>query len=175
MGTIKSHLPVKLFAAITFHPSFNLPELYGKLDSDISQIEEKSVPYDFSSFTDYYHSEMGSHLKKLFIVFSDLIDPVELPGIKVNTNLIEKQYMVNNKRQVNIDPGYISEAKLVLATTKNYSHRIYLSQGIFADLHLQFSKGSFQPQPWTYPDYMQKNVLEFFNGIKKKYLEQLTD
>jgi hypothetical protein len=173
MGKIKEHLPVKLFAAITCSASFNLPALYDKLEKFFSPIEQTSASFNFSSYTDYYQSEMGDNLQKLFIAFSDLIDPAELPVIKVTTNLIESEYMHDNIRPVNIDPGYIESAKLVLATTKNYSHRIYLNQGIFADLHLHFAKRTFQPQPWTYPDYIRKDTIVFFNAIRKRYLEQL--
>ena len=86
-----------------------------------------------------------------------------------------KIYTVNEKRLVNIDPGYICPAKLVLATTKNYSHRIYLNKNIYGDIHLQFSNGTFQSQPWTYPDYQNKENIRFFNALRKRYLEQLGD
>ena len=120
MGKIKEHLPVKLFVAITSAASFNLPELFDKLEKFFSPIEQTSEPFNFSSFTDYYQSEMGENLQKLFVSFTALIDPAELPVIKVTTNLIESEYISSNIRPVNIDPGYIESAKLVLATTKNY-------------------------------------------------------
>ena len=75
---------------------------------------------------------------------------------------------------VNLDPGYISEVKLVLATTKNYAHRIYLRDGIYGDVHLSFTQNSFQVQPWTYPDYQQKAVIEFFNLVRQNYLQQIS-
>ena len=173
MGRIHKHLPVKLFSAITYHQSFDTQSLFSLMKLKFSEIEIKSESYNFSAFTDYYKNEMGEELRKLFIVFASLIDPVELPSIKLETNKVETELLEGANRQVNIDPGYITQAKLVLATTKNYSHRIYLGEGIFGDLHMQFSKGSFIPQPWTYPDYRQKNMIEFFNRVRQRYLEQL--
>ena len=94
--------------------------------------------------------------------------------LKIQTNKIEEKYSENNKRRINIDPGYVTQAKLVLATTKNYSHRIHLAKGIFGDVHLTVYKGKFKPNPWTYPDYKEKFVLEFFDNVRKIYLESLT-
>jgi len=173
MGKIHKHLPVKLFSAITYQHSINIQSLFTIMERKFSVIEIKSEPYDFSAFTDYYKKEMGEDLQKLFIVFASLIEPEALPSIKLETNKIETEQIKGAGRGVNIDPGYITQAKLVLATTKNYSHRLYLGQGIFGDLHMQFGKGSFNPQPWTYPDYQQKNMIEFFNTVRQRYLEQL--
>ena len=117
--------------------------------------------------------EMGDNLTKLFLVFARLINPIVLPDIKNNTNLLEKDFSRDERRQVNLDPGYISEAKLVLATTKNYAHRIYLDKGIFGDIHLAYTNQSFQKQPWTYPDYQQKEIIDFFNDVRQKYLHQI--
>ena len=91
----------------------------------------------------------------------------------ITANQLTARYSIRGKRKINLDPGYISQAKLVLATTKDYSHRLYLNQGIFADLHLQFYQGSFRKQPWTYPDYQQKDVILFFNQARNRYLHQL--
>ena len=174
MGQAKDHPPVKYFAGITYNPNFDgLDNSLSLLEETFSMIELKSEPYDFSDFTDYYESELGSGLKKFFVVFAKLQPPEILPQFKINTNKIETRFIKENKRQINIDPGYLSEAKVVLATTKNYDHRIYLHDGIFADLHLKFTQKSFQSQPWTYPDYKQEKVIEFFIELRHRYLHQL--
>ena len=174
MGIIKEHPAVKYFAGITYHPDFDrLQECLNLLEENFSKIENSSDHYDFSDFTNYYESEMGKDLKKFFIVFSDLDTPENLPNIKIKTNQIESKFIINNNRQINIDPGYVSEAKIVLATTKNYDHRIYLGQGIFADLHLKFTNKSFQTQPWTYPDYKQDKIIHFFEELRLNYFRQL--
>lgn len=174
MGKVKEHPPVKYFAGITYNPDFKvLQDTLNLLEETFSMIEIKSDTYDFSYFTDYYESEMGSDLKKFFVVFSELQPPETLPKYKISTNHIETKFILENKRQINIDPGYVSEAKVVLATTKNYDHRIYLGEGIFADLHLRFSNKVFQSQPWTYPDYNQQQIIKFFMDLRERYFKQL--
>jgi len=121
-------------------------------------------------YTSYYEKEMGDPLYRRMISYLDLIDPVRLPEIKLKTNQIEIQFADNHKRNINIDPGYIVPERFVLATGKNYSHRIYLDKGIFADLTLIFQNGQFQKLPWTYPDYAADNVKHFLHNIRKHYL-----
>lgn len=176
MGLAKDHPPVKFFAGITYNPDFKgLNDCLKLLEEIFSTIEDKSNVYDFSDFTNYYESELGVDLKKFFVVFYRLQPPENLPEFKINTNQIETKYILDNKRQINIDPGYVSEAKVVLATTKNYDHRIYLGAGIFGDIHLKFTQKSFQPQPWTYPDYKQDKVLQFFEKLRQNYFKRLGD
>jgi len=175
MGIIKEHPPVKLIIAITYHSGIDVESVIKELEYLISFVDKRSEIYEFSEFTSYYEGEMGSNLKKCFIALLDLIAPEELTSIKVKTNALEEKYDFDNKRQVNIDPGYITQAKLILATTKNYSHRIYIGEGIFADVHMHFSNKSYQPQSWTYPDYKDGNNVDFFNSVRKRYLEQLAE
>ncbi len=173
MGKIKKHPPVKLIIGVTYAPGVILENVLERLEQKFSSIEKRSHSYIFSSFTTYYANELGENLTKLFLVFTRLIEPVTLPDIKIETNKLEEEYVVAAGRQVNLDPGYISEAKLVLATTKNYAHRIYLDKGIFGDIHLTYTMQSFQKQSWTYPDYQQEEIINFFNEIRHKYLLQL--
>jgi Domain of unknown function (DUF4416) len=174
MGKVKEHPPVKYFAGITYNPDTKgLQDTLRFLEKTFSAIEIKSEPYDFSDFTQYYESEMGTGLKKLFVVFNELQLPEKLPELKINTNQIESKFILDNKRQINVDPGYVSEAKVVLATTKNYDHRIYLGEGIFGDIHLKFTNKAFQSQPWTYPDYKQDKVIQFFEELRQNYFNQL--
>ena len=123
--------------------------------------------------TRYYEREMGWPLNRRFVVFRNLIAPEEIVETKLRTNRIESSYSSDGNRQVNIDPGYISLERLVLATGKNYTHRIYLSQGIYADLTLVFNKGTFKPLEWTYRDYSDPDSIGFFNDEREKYKNQL--
>jgi hypothetical protein len=173
MGEINNSLPVKYFAAITFTDAKFLDKVMKELEDTFSAVEMKSDIYNFSQFTNYYRKEMGDNLKKLFIVFSDLESPEQLADKKILSNKMEDKYVVKGKRAINIDPGYITEAKVVLATTKNYSHRIYLKSGIYGDVHLCFVSKSFQKQAWTYPDYQQTKIIDFFNQVRKIYFTQL--
>ncbi len=124
-------------------------------------------------YTDYYTGEMGSRLVRRVVVFNTLIRPESLPDVKLFTNDVEDRFAVTGKRRVNIDPGYISQAHLILATGKGYTHRPYLRDGIYADLTLIYREKSFHSLPWTYPDYAEKPAIDIFNRIRSKYLIQL--
>ena len=173
MGKIQKHLPVKLISAVTYHKKFDIHPIIKEMEDLYSSVDMKSEPYDFTKFTSYYGQEMGEGLLKIFVSFVDLFNPENLPSVKVTTNNLEDKYIINHKRQVNIDPGYITQAKLVLATTKNYNHRVYIGKGIFGDVHMHYGNSSYQTLPWTYPDYQDKSNVLFFNSVRKRYLEQL--
>ncbi len=130
-------------------------------------------PFLKFDYTDYYAREIGQGLIRRFVSFSGLIAPENLPDIKVMTNGIEERFSEGERRRINIDPGYIAQAHLILATGKGFSHRPYLRDGIYADLTLVFQDGSFRGLPWTYPDYGSPEVIDMLNKIRKKYVEQL--
>jgi len=125
-------------------------------------------------FTDYYTAEMGPHLFRHFITFECLISIPNLPDIKKETNRLEEKYAtpVGNRR-INIDPGYICLEHVILSTTKGYTHRPYLRDGIYADLTLIYRNKSFKPLEWTYPDYRQEEIIGLFNQFRKNYIEDL--
>lgn len=125
--------------------------------------------------TTYYDATMGTDLKKTFFAFESPIDPAELVLCKETSNQWELDYQSLRKhpepRPLNLDPGYLTEAKLVLATTKDRDHRIYLDRGIFAEVTLHFQRGRWQPRPWTYPDYQRADYHAFFTRCRD-YLRQ---
>jgi hypothetical protein len=112
------------------------------LKKQFGSIDFESQTLDFN-YTDYYAPEMGSHLKRKFISFSRLVPIQDLYQIKLYTNRLEAKFSQGRKRRINIDPGYLDLAKLVLATTKDYAHRIFLRKGIFAEVTLSFKNDSF--------------------------------
>ena len=116
---------------------------------------------------------MGWPLHRRFVSFRDLVPPEDLVDIKLKTNALEGKHLKERKRVVNIDPGYISLERFVLATGKNYTHRIYLSRGIYADLTLIFRRGAFRALEWTYMDYADPETLSLFNEIRERYKRQL--
>ena len=175
MGQIRNYPPVKFFTAITFTSESILEEVRTLLQELISIADYSSPAFPFSKFTSYYEEEMGSDLKKIFLTFQELKPAEILPDIKIATNQLESRYLKSGGRQVNIDPGYICAAKLILATSKDYDHRTYLNRGIFADIHYRFRDGKFQINDWTYPDYQQPFIIEFFEEIREKYMMQLRD
>ncbi|MEW6386659.1 MAG: DUF4416 family protein [Thermodesulfobacteriota bacterium] len=123
--------------------------------------------------TTYYSPEMGDDLGRRFVAFLHLASPALLPDWKVLTNGLEAQFSLGGRRLVNLDPGYVARERLVLATGKNYSHRLYLDQGIYGDLALIYAKGEFQPLPWSYPDYAAGPLLDLVDLVRRKYLWQL--
>lgn len=165
-------LPVKLVfsvfapAAGILNDNINrLSALYGQPD-----FVSRQIPFDY---TDYYNPEMGETLVRRFLSMEKLIRPEALPDIKLATNEIEKEWAVDNRRRVNIDPGYLSQAHLILATGKGYTHRPYLRDGIYADLTLIYQGKKFLSLPWTYPDYADEKQLSMLSAIRSRYLLQL--
>ena len=141
----------------------------------ITELVEKHGPLDVASrwldfdYTHYYEKEMGRPLYRRVLVFKKLIEQSDLADIKIATNEVEKRYAVKNNRRVNIDPGYLLLERFVLATGKNFPHRIYLDKGIYADLTLIYVKGKYQTLPWTYPDYAADDMKKFLETIRDKY------
>jgi hypothetical protein len=123
--------------------------------------------------TAYYTPEMGPGLGRLLVSFLHLADPAQLANWKVRTNEIEARLSLGGRRLVNLDPGYVAKERLVLATGKNFSHRIYLDHGIYGDLTLLYGQGAFQAQSWTFPDYARGPLPELLLRVRKKYLWQL--
>jgi hypothetical protein len=129
-----------------------------------------SAAFEFTE-TDYYAATMGSDLKKQFLAFERLVDPGVLPDIKIQTNQWEAEYAALGRhpesRPLNLDPGYVTPAKLVLASTKDHAHRIYLRDGIYAELTLSYRKHAWQPMDWTYPDYRRDDYQRFFTRCRE--------
>ena len=124
-------------------------------------------------FTAYYEKEMGSPLSRRLVVFKTLMEQERLPSLKRMTNAIEARYRKEGKRRVNIDPGYLLPERFVLATGKNFTHRIYIGQRIYADLTLIYQKGAFRTLPWTYPDYADRCLIDFLTRVRNKYMLDL--
>ncbi|MEE9554210.1 MAG: DUF4416 family protein [candidate division Zixibacteria bacterium] len=165
--------PVKLICGITFAPSADLNEIDSRLESRFGPIDSRSGKFDFS-FTDYYESEMGPGLIKRFLSFEKLIAPDQLAKTKNETLSIETEISIDGRRTVNLDPGYLEESKLVLASTKNFAHRIYLGDNIWGEVTLRYENGEFVTHPWTYPDYAAPLAFEYFKRVRAKYREQLS-
>ena len=129
-----------------------------------------SPRFDFVE-TDYYYASMGKPLYKCFWAFGDLIDPGQLAALKRETNAWEMEYAgctdIEVARPLNLDPGYITLGKLVLASTKDHAHRVYAGDGIFAEVTLRFRKGSWEAFEWTYPDYRRADYWKFFDTVRE--------
>jgi len=174
MGIITSPKPAKLIAGILFSPEkVSETKVFEKLTVAFGPIDKAKECLPFEK-TDYYAKEMGNNLLRCFVSFETLVDPGDLPNFKHASNNLEAELKnTAGGRTVNIDPGLITLENLILATTKNFTHRIYLGRGIYGDLTLIFQKGYFHPLPWTYPDYSDPEALTFFQVLRETYREQL--
>ena len=171
MGVPLQQKPVKLFTSIIFRDEGSLDEAERKLVSLYGPTEESKKTLDFS-YTDYYREEMGTSLKRKLMCFQRPVDVGDTAEIKLATNRIEDELSGGGKRTVNIDPGYVTEAKLVLLTTKDYTHRIYIGKRIFAEVTLHYTGGTFRAWPWTYPDYASEDFIAYFNGVRDMYMRE---
>ncbi|MGE4384506.1 MAG: DUF4416 family protein [Endomicrobiaceae bacterium] len=172
MGQINQVHPAKFFFGLIFNSSVNIEEVYRSLEAEFNnEIDIKSEIIDFS-FTRYYNPEMGENLKRQWISFESLLSPDRLAGIKVNTNNLEASISKNENRIINIDPGYITPANVILASTKDFSHRIYLSEGIYAEVTTIYKKGGFVKLPWTYPDYICPAATDFILKARQCLLKK---
>jgi hypothetical protein len=124
--------------------------------------------------TNYYNQELGTPLFKRFLGFKQLVAQDSLVDIKLGTNTLEKEYSrADGRRVFNLDPGLVNSERLVLATGKNYTHRIYLNRGIWADLTLIFQKGQWQALPWTFPDYAGQEIQKELLHLRREYKKLL--
>lgn len=158
----------KLIVGLIAESNKAFEEAEQALAKKLGKIDFESDVLDFD-YTDYYEKEFGRDLKRKFISFEKPAGEDELANIKTLTNGIEKVLSKNGKRRVNIDPGCLSLGKLILATTKDNSHRIHLGKGIFAEVTLRYIDGAFRPLDWTYPDYRTKGYLAIFEEIRKRH------
>ncbi len=172
MGRAKVPVPVKYFSAILFASGISLNEIHGALKKEFGSIDLESPVFDFI-YTNYYAGGMGESLGKQFVSFERLRMPDELASAKIRSGKIEEAFYRGNRRCVNLDPGYIELAKMILASTKNFSHRIYLGEGIYGDLQYRFRSGKYTFLEWTYPDYKDAVATKFFREIRNIYNHQL--
>jgi hypothetical protein len=168
MSLPQSPKPAKLIVGLFMRDKDLIDSLANELVKLFGPVDLISAWFPFD-FTPYYHNEMGSPLFRRMLAFKNLIEQSNLAGIKIRTNAIEQKYARHETRSVNIDPGYMLLERFVLATGKNYSHRIYIGKGIYADLTLIFESGAFRKLPWTYPDYSDKVMLEYLQQVRNKY------
>ncbi len=172
MGKLNQRLPVKLIIGLIFKENAVYKKAAHLLENKFGKTDFKSEKLPFT-YTGYYIKEFGSSLQRIFLAFEKLIPPEKLPSIKIFTNKIEQELALNSLRRINIDPGYIALAKLVLASTKDYRHRIYLGKGIYAEITLSFRGKTFNPQECTYPDYRSSEYISMFNKIRQIYAQQI--
>jgi hypothetical protein len=172
MGQAKPPRPVKLIVSAFAPSDALLQEAKAALEAEWGAIDFESelLPFDH---TPYYEREFGPGLLRRIWAFERLLDPGDLAAVKLRSNALEQRWAVDGRRQINLDAGYVSMAKLVLATTKNHGHRVYVGQGIYAEVTLQYRDGAYRPWPWTYPDYATPVYCALFQEVRLRYIGQL--
>jgi hypothetical protein len=175
MGNIRTPLPVKFFIGVLTSMPEILPKVEERLAELFGAVEIRSVLFPFD-LTQYYNRSMGTPIYRCFISFSELMEPSAIAGIKIKTNEMEAAFAEeyrNVQRPVNLDPGYLEQSKIVLASTKNFYHRILISQGIYAEVTLHFEKGEWRSFPWTFPDFKTDRYHSFFVSLRERYRNQM--
>ena len=162
--------PVKLIVGMLSGRRELLGEAAERLARDLGPIDLSGEVVDFD-FTHYYEAEMGGGLLRQFVAFERLIDPGRLADVKHTTNAIESQFAAaasgGPARPVNLDPGYVTEGKLVLASTKDFAHRVYVGGGIYAEVTLQYVHGKWVAHELTFPDYASGRYDAFLSEARR--------
>ncbi len=173
MGDIQLPAPVLLIIAASSRHEAALAWARERCVAHFGPVVLASEAFDFTE-SDYYAASMGSGLEKQFLAFERLADPAALADIKRQTNGWEAEYAALGRhaepRPLNLDPGYITPAKLVLASTKDHAHRLYLRDGIYAEVTLTYRQRQWQPLEWTYPDYRRDDYQRFFAQCRERLL-----
>lgn len=179
MGIPRSAKPVKLICGLLAGDDDLLRRARHLLIRSYGPVDVESEIWPFT-YTNYYTDEMGPNLRRKFLAFEQLIRPDHLAEIKRSTNNIETEIAEQTAaldilRPLNLDPGYVDLGKLVLASTKDHAHRVYLGQGIYAEVTLAYVRGAWTPWPWTYPDYKSPEYAEYFVRVRNKLHDQLAE
>jgi hypothetical protein len=175
MGSIRNFNPVKLFVGVLVSSETLIADVESQLAAAYGPIDYRSPVVPFT-FTDYYRQETGDQILRIFFSFERLIEAETLAEIKQYTNSLEEAFASRSttvRRPVNLDPGYIEHAKVILASTKNFYHRMHLARGIFGEVTMHFRNGAYEFFPWTYPDYKSPEYQAFFLELRGIYRKQL--
>jgi hypothetical protein len=173
LGELKPYQKAVQFIAVFTRHKTHLDWFWKKAKETWGEPLSLSDPFAFAE-SEYYRPTMGDHLLKQFAVLNRDYDPAQLASDKILTNQWEEEakdcLLAEEQRPINIDPGYMTLTKLVLASTKNREHRIYLREGVYAEVTLAYRDQHWQPMPWTYPDYQRQDFREYFQQARRVLL-----
>ena len=170
MGTAVIPPPAVLVAGVLWGDEDALARARSLAQKAFGPVVAQSDPFPFDPFTSYYAREMGDGLFRCHWCFEHPVPRGALAELKLTSNLLEAAVSEGGPRRVNLDPGLLTAESLVLATTKPYSHRIYLGKGIYAEVTLIRRRDGYEPMPWTYPDYRDERTLRFLEGVRSRML-----
>lgn len=168
MSTRSDFKQVKYFCGLIFSHNNAAARALEMLQEFLPAIDRRSAVMPFT-VTDYYQAEMGEPLYRQFVSFKKLLPPEKLPEIKLHTIELEERLAVAGKRTVNLDPGYLSDANVIIATAKNHYHRVPLRDGIYAHIEYVLKDGRINFLPWTYPDFQTAPYLDFFRHLQELF------
>ena len=175
MGTVHHPPKAVLFTGLLFNEGVDRAGARKILQDALGPIILESEPFHFTE-SDYYAEEMGAPLLRVFVAYDNYLAMDRIAEIKYRTNRIESEvFSSGGRRRVNIDPGYLTNAKVVLATTKDYGHRIYLADGIYVEVTLRYNakEKTFLPWQWTFRDYQREESLRFFRALRDIYTRRM--
>ena len=164
--------PAKLVIGVLLRDRGLFPDIAAELEAAFGAFDVVG-PWMAFGYTSYYEKEMGAPLWRRMSAFRTLIEQDRLADVKLAANAMEQARSAGGRRAVNIDPGYLLLERLVLATGKNFSHRIYIGRGIYADLALVYRRGAYRALPWTYPDYAGEPLRRFLVAVRRKYASDI--
>ena len=173
MGAVYEFEKEKLIIGVIYHEGEILEQALKMLTSEFGEIEAVSEEFSFSEeYSSYYDGELGGPGMRRIYSFQRTVDPACQAEIKEFTNSLEAELSVDGKRKINLDPGFISHGRLLLATTKPTGFRIPLARGIYTELTLFYARGGWHKLPWTYRDYQSERVQKFLVKVRKAYLAE---
>src|SRR5512141_1006768 len=177
MAKPKEFAPVKLICGVIYKEEGLYEEVRRRLEAEWGRVDGESAPFPFD-LTDYYEPEMGAGLVRRFLSFERHMAPESLPEKKIKAIVIEESFRRERGtagRPVNIDPGYLTASALIMATAKDFAHRIPLGRGIFAHLEFLFTRTGVKTLEWTYPDLRREPAQAYFRAVREIYLRQLRE
>ena len=177
MAQPKPFAPVKLICGVIYKEDALYEEVRRRLTAEWGRVDSESAPFPFD-LTDYYGAEMGEGLSRRFMSFEPLIAPETLPAKKIRAIALEealRQERGGAGRPVNIDPGYLTASALIMATAKDFSHRVPLAQGIYAHLEFVFTKTGVKTLEWTYPDLRREPAQAYFRSVREIFLRGIRE
>ncbi|NOZ58469.1 MAG: DUF4416 family protein [Euryarchaeota archaeon] len=160
-------MPAKLFVAVMFREEDVLASALDELEESFGEVDLRSEVFDFN-FTRYYEAEFGAGLRKLFAGFAGPFERDRLVEAKLTCLEIERRLSRRGRRRVNLDPGYVTLHSVVLSSRKDRAHRIYLGEGVFAEVTLLYQRGRYRPLPWSYADYRTEVAQSFFLAARER-------
>jgi hypothetical protein len=172
MSTRSGFQAAKFFIGLIYREEPQAEAACAGLSPLLGEIGLRSPAVPFAA-TDYYRGEMGAPLLRRFVAFRDRLPPERLPEVKIAAMGLEERLAVGARRTVNIDPGYLSAANVVIATAKNHYHRVPLRDGVYAHLEYVLKDGRLQYLPWTHPDFKSEAYIDFFNHLREQFRSEL--